>query len=78
MARFDNFEVVSADILKTDIPALVREKFAGLTPIVCANLPYNITTPAITALIESKCFESITVLVQKEVAERLCAAPGTR
>ena len=75
MARFDNFEVVSADILKTDIPALVREKFAGLTPIVCANLPYNITTPAITALIESKCFESITVLVQKEVAERLCAAP---
>lgn len=77
MARFDNFEVVSADILKTDIPALVREKFAGLTPIVCANLPYNITTPAITALIESKCFENITVLVQKEVAERLCAAPGT-
>ena len=42
----------SADILKTDIPALVREKFGGLTPIVCANLPYNITTPAITALIE--------------------------
>lgn len=77
MARFDNFEVVSADILKTDIPALVKEKFAGLTPIVCANLPYNITTPTITALIESKCFESITVLVQKEVAERLCAAPGT-
>ena len=77
MARFDNFEVVSADILKTDIPALVKEEFAGLTPIVCANLPYNITTPAITALIESKCFESITVLVQKEVAERLCAAPGT-
>ena len=60
MANFDNFEVVSADILKTDIPALVREKLAGLTPIVCANLPYNITTPAITALIESKCFESIT------------------
>ena len=77
MARFDNFEVVSADILKTDIPALVKEEFAGLTPIVCANLPYNITTPAITALIESKCFESITVLVQKEVAERFCAAPGT-
>ena len=77
MANFDNFEVVSADILKTDIPALVREKFGGLTPIVCANLPYNITTPAITARIDSECFESITVLVQKEVAERLCAAPGT-
>ena len=68
MANFDNFEAVSADILKTDNPALVREKLAGLTPIVCANLPYNITTPAITALLESKCFESITVLVQKEVA----------
>lgn len=77
MANFDNFEVVSADILKTDIPALVQEKFAGLTPVVCANLPYNITTPAITALIESGCFKSITVLVQKEVAERLCAKPGT-
>ena len=77
MANYDNFEVVSADILKTDLPALVREKFAPLTPLVCANLPYNITTPALTALIESKCFESITVLVQKEVAERLCAAPGT-
>lgn len=77
MANYDNFEVVSADILKTDIPALVREKFVGLTPIVCANLPYNITTPALTALIASGCFESITVLVQKEVAERLCAAPGT-
>ena len=77
MANYDNFEVVSADILKTDLPALVREKFAPLTPIVCANLPYNITTPAITALIESRCFARITVLVQKEVAERLCAAPGT-
>lgn len=77
MANYPNFEVVSADILKTDIPALVREKLAGLAPIVCANLPYNITTPAITALLEAKCFGSITVLIQKEVAERLCAAPGT-
>lgn len=77
MANYDNFEVVSADILKTDIPALVREKFTGLRPIVCANLPYNITTPALTALITAGCFERITVLVQKEVAERLCAAPGT-
>lgn len=77
MANYENFEVVSADILKTDIPALVREHFAGLTPIVCANLPYNITTPAITAFLEAGCFESITVLIQKEVAERLCAAPGT-
>lgn len=77
MADFDNFSVVSADVLKLDLPALVRERFGGLTPIVCANLPYNITTPALTALIEAKCFGSLTVLIQREVAQRLCAAPGT-
>ena len=77
MAEFDNFEVLSGDILRLDIPALVRERFAGLRPVVCANLPYNITTPAITALLEAKCFDCLTVLIQKEVAERLCAKPGT-
>jgi len=77
MAGFDNFEVVSGDALKLDLAALAREKFAGLTPIVCANLPYNITTPVLTALLEAKCFKSLTVLIQREVAQRLCAAPGT-
>ena len=77
MADFDNFEVVAADVLKLDLAALAREKFAGLTPIVCANLPYNITTPVLTALIEAKCFERLTVLIQREVAQRLCAKPGT-
>ena len=77
LADRDNVEIVSGDILKTDIPALVREKFAGLTPIACANLPYNITTPAITALLESGCFQSITVMIQREVARRICAQPGT-
>lgn len=77
MAPFDRFEVVYGDILKIDLHTLVREKFSGLDPIVCANLPYNITTPVMTKLIESKLFSSITVLVQKEVAERLCARPGT-
>ena len=72
-----NAEVVPSDILKTDIPALAGEKFQGLTPIACANLPYNITTPAITALIEAGCFASITVMIQREVAKRICAAPGT-
>lgn len=72
-----NAEVVPGDILKTDIPALAREKFQELTPIACANLPYNITTPAITALIEAGCFASITVMIQREVAKRICAAPGT-
>ncbi|MBR6738578.1 MAG: 16S rRNA (adenine(1518)-N(6)/adenine(1519)-N(6))-dimethyltransferase RsmA [Oscillospiraceae bacterium] len=77
MADYDNFELVMGDIMKTDIAALVEEKFAGLKPIVCANLPYNITTPVLTKLIDSKLFSSLTVLIQKEVAERICAAPGT-
>ena len=70
-------EVIWGDILKTDIPVLTGEKFQGLTPIACANLPYNITTPAITALIEAGCFSAITVMIQREVAKRICAAPGT-
>ncbi len=77
MADFDNFSLVSGDILKLDIPALVRGQLGGLTPIVCANLPYNITTPVITALLEARCFESLTILIQREVAQRLCAKPGT-
>ena len=71
-----NAAVAPGDILKTDIPALIQERAPGLVPIACANLPYNITTPAITALIESGCFASITVMIQREVARRICAAPG--
>ena len=77
MADYDNFTLIEGDVMALDLAAVTAEKFPGLPAVLCANLPYNITTPAITALIESKCFESITVLVQKEVAERLCAAPGT-
>ena len=77
MAEHSNFELVSGDILKVDIPALAKEKFAGLDAIACANLPYNITTPAITALLEADCFSAITVMIQREVARRICAAPGT-
>lgn len=73
----DNVEVVSGDILKLDIPALVEEKLPGLTPMACANLPYNITTPVLTTLIEANCFCAITVMIQREVAARICAAPGT-
>ncbi|MEY8419750.1 16S rRNA (adenine(1518)-N(6)/adenine(1519)-N(6))-dimethyltransferase RsmA [Oscillospiraceae bacterium 44-5] len=78
LADCPNAEVIPGDILNTDIPALVRDRFDGLTPIVCANLPYNITTPAITALIEAQCFFAITVMIQKEVAQRICAQPGTK
>lgn len=77
MAAFDNFELISADVLRLDLPALVRERFAGLEPIVCANLPYNITTPVLTKLIEARCFRRLTVLIQREVAQRICAEPGT-
>lgn len=77
LADRDNVEIVPGDILKTDISALVAERFAGLDAIACANLPYNITTPAITALIEANCFSAITVMIQREVARRICAAPGT-
>ena len=77
MGHCENFELVSGDILKTDNPALVAEKFQGLSPLACANLPYNITSPAITALIEANCFQAITVMIQREVAQRICAKPGS-
>ena len=77
MAPFDNFTLVSGDILKLDIPALVEEHMAGYTPLVCANLPYNITTPILTALVESGRFDTITVMIQKEVAQRLAGGPGS-
>ena len=78
MADTNNFTLIFGDILKTDIPALVQEHFQGLRPMACANLPYYITSPVLSALLESKCFESITVMVQKEVAQRICAQPGSK
>lgn len=77
MASYDNVEIVQGDVLKLDLPSLVKEKFAGLRPMVCANLPYNITTPVLTKLVEAECFESVTVLLQKEVAHRLAASQGS-
>ena len=77
MAPYSNVEIVPGDVTRLDLKALIGEKFAGLRPIVCANLPYNITTPFLTACVESHCFDSLTVLIQKEVAQRICAAPGT-
>lgn len=77
MADADNFSLVTGDVLKLDLPALADERFQGLTPLVCANLPYNITSPALSALIEAGCFASITVMIQREAALRVCARPGT-
>ena len=77
MRDHENVEIVPGDIMKVNIPELVADKFNGLSPIVCANLPYNITTPVITALLEAGCFERITVMIQREVAMRICSEPGT-
>lgn len=77
LREYENVEVLYGDVLKTDLPGLVAEKFAGLRPVVCANLPYNITSPVITAFLEAGCFETVTVMVQKEVAKRMAAKPGT-
>ena len=76
MAGNENLEIIFGDVLKTDIRALVAEEFAGLRPVACANLPYYITTPILAALLESRAFESITVMVQKEVAQRIAAPAG--
>jgi 16S rRNA (adenine1518-N6/adenine1519-N6)-dimethyltransferase len=77
MAGCDNFALIPGDVMEMDLPALVAEQFPGLRPVLCANLPYNITTPVLTKCVESRCFDSLTVLIQKEVAQRICAEPGT-
>jgi len=76
MADYPNVEIVHGDALKLNLAELAAEKLPGLTPIVCANLPYNITTPILTKLAETPCFRSVTVMIQREVARRVCAAPG--
>ena len=72
-----NVELIFGDVLKQDLPKLVKDHFQGLRPVVCANLPYNVTSPLLTAFIEAGCFETITVMIQREVARRICAAPGS-
>jgi 16S rRNA (adenine1518-N6/adenine1519-N6)-dimethyltransferase len=77
LADCENTEVIFGDVLKQNLPALVQEHFPGLRPVVCANLPYNVTSPLLTAFLEAGCFETVTVMIQREVAKRLCAKPGT-
>lgn len=72
-----NLTLIFGDVLKEDLPALTRREFGTRRPMACANLPYYITSPILSRLLESRCFSSVTVMVQKEVAERICAAPGT-
>ena len=78
VGEFSNLEILFADALKTDLPAMVADEFSGLRPVACANLPYYITSPVLTKLLESRCFSLIIVMVQREVAQRICAAPGSR
>ena len=77
MRGADNFTLIKGDAMKLDFAQVVQEHFSGLRPILCANLPYNITTPVLTKCVESRCFDSLTVLIQKEVAQRICAEAGT-
>ena len=77
VGEFDNLEIIWNDIMKLDVPALVAGEFGGLRPMACANLPYYITSPILTALLEADCFDSVTVMVQKEVALRIAAKPGS-
>ena len=77
VGAFPNLTILWSDILKQDIAALVKEQFDGLRPMACANLPYYITSPILSALLEAECFEAVTVMVQKEVAQRIAARPGS-
>lgn len=78
LSVFENVEVIPGDVMKLELEGLVSsDKFNSFTPIVCANLPYNITTPVMTRLLESRLFARVTVMIQREVAKRVCAQPGT-
>lgn len=79
LADLDNVKVINADALKTDFAALIEEHFPGDDVVVCANLPYYITTPVIMYLLESQLkISSLTLMLQKEAATRICAQPGSR
>ncbi len=79
LAEFDNIKVVNDDILKIDLKKLIEDEFNGMEVVVCANLPYYITSPVIMKLLEDRLpIKSLTVMVQKEAAQRICAEVGTR
>ena len=79
LAEFDNIKIINDDVMKCDLHKIISEEFKGLKVAVCANIPYYITSPIIMMLLENNLpIESITVMVQKEAADRLCAEIGTR
>ena len=79
LAEFKNIKIINQDVMKCDLHKIISEEFKGLKVAVCANLPYYITSPIIMMLLERRLpIESITVMVQKEAAQRLCAKVGSR
>lgn len=79
LAEFNNVKIINADVLKVDLKKIIEEEFGGMKVAVCANLPYYITSPVIMHLLESRLpIENLTVMVQKEAAQRLCAPVGSR
>ncbi len=79
LAEYDNVKVINADVLELDLNKLIEEEFSGMDVVICANLPYYITSPVIMKLLEDKLpITAITVMVQKEAAQRICAPVGSR
>lgn len=79
LGEYDNVKVINQDVLKTDVKKLIEEEFGGEKVSVAANLPYYITTPIITGLIEGQLpLKNLVVMVQKEVADRITAEPGSK
>lgn len=75
---YDNIDVIFGDVMRADLRRETEERLGGLRPALCANLPYNITTPVLKRIFEARCFDTVTVMVQREVALRMCAAAGDK
>ena len=79
LAEYDNIKVINADVLELDLNKLIADEFPGMEVVICANLPYYITSPVIMKLLEDRLpVTAITVMVQKEAAQRICAPVGSR
>ena len=77
LSSCQNVSILFADVMKSDLHALIAEHFTCLRPVVCANLPYQITSPVLLKFLDVGEIETITVMIQREVAERICASPGS-
>lgn len=79
LAQYNNVSIINDDVMKLDLHELIRDEFGDGEVVICANLPYYITSPIIMRILEQRLpVSSLTVMVQKEAADRICAAPGTK